>query len=212
MASMKNILTEEFLTREYVEKGRFAKEIALEVGCSQATVGKYLKKYEIETKNRYDKRPKFKGLNPVRLILTKEYLELEYLTKGRSMTNIARELYCSPSLVREMIIKHGLSVDKAQNRSFYGEDNELTGKYVSEDNGYLVVRLPNHPKANCRGYVRLHVLLAEYYFDKEVQENEVVHHKNENKYDNQKENLQIMTKKEHDTYHTTKRWNEGNFR
>lgn len=205
MSDMSKILTKDFLTQEYVKKGKFAKDIALEIGCSQVTIGNYLKKYEIDTKPRYDARPKFKGLNPARKLLTLDYLQTEYTDKGRSMTNIARELNCSPSLVREMLVKNGIIIDRNKNNTYYGEDNNLTGKYVTEDNGYLVIRMPNHPKANSRGYVRLHVVLAEYYFDTEVFEGEVVHHKNEDKQDNRKKNLQIMPKKDHDTYHTTKR-------
>jgi hypothetical protein len=205
------VLTEDYLIEEYVNKKRFAKDIAIEVGCSTVTVWNYLHKFNIPTETRYDLRPKYTGLNPARNVLTKEYLLEEYVRKQRSMTNIAKELSCSSSLVSEMIERHGIKKEIRRSSTF-GELNGTFKHGIQIDNGYLIVLMPFHHKANHDGYVRLHVILAEYYFGIEVADDEVVHHKNENKQDNRKCNLVIMKKIDHDKLHAKKRWAEKAFR
>lgn len=203
---LRDVLTKEFLEEEYVNKRKFAREIARDVGCSTASVTNYLRRHDIEIEPRYEDRKGYLGSkNPAREVLTKEYLLREYVGKNRSQSSIAKELICSNTLVREALIKHGIEVNKNKNQCFYGEDNISFSNYVTEDKGYLCIRLPNHPKANNRGYVRLHVILAEYFYNTEVSKDEVVHHHNEDKQDNRKENLEIMEKVEHDRYHTTLR-------
>jgi DNA-binding transcriptional MerR regulator len=205
--TLANILTKEYLEKEYVQKRRFIKDISLEVGCSLNSVRNYLKKYNIDIENRYEDRQTFKGLNPARKIMTKVYLKEEYVHKNRSLNNIARELNCSSALVKEMLLTHGIKVDKLK----YGETFELCNG-VSESHGYLLVYMPNHRLADKKGYVRLHILLAEHYFNRLVKKGEVVHHKNFNKLDNTPDNLVIMTKKEHDRLHAQLRWDNDNFR
>ena len=199
---LSEILTKDYLQEEYVNKGRFAKDIAIENGCSAGTVCRYLRKAGITVENRYESR-KYRGYkNPAREILTESYLRREYVDKHRSMNSIANELNCSNTLIREYLDKYGIDVDKShQCGKFFGEDNYLTNSYLCESHGYILVRLPNHRLADSRGYVRLHILLAEYYYNRKLKPGEVVHHKNRNRQDNRKENLVIMTKKEHDALH-----------
>jgi len=208
MSSLKNsyadILTKEYLLEEYVNKKRFAKDISKDLGCSNVTVANYLKKYGIKIETRYAERDN-KGLNPARHILTEEYLKKEYVEKARSMTNIARELNCSVALVSEYLTRFGINKINNVTPSVYAD-------YISEDKGYILIRLPNHRLSNYRGYVRLHVLLAEYYYDRKVEEDEVVHHINGDIKDNSPHNLEILKKRQHDRYHINKRWAEGNFK
>lgn len=211
--NISSILTKEFLNREYVENKRFAKDISVEVGCSLVTVTNYLRKYGIEIKQRYDLRQKFQGLNPAREIMTEKYLRKEYLEKERSLTNIARELNCSSSLVKEMLQVNGIDIrDRSKYQKNMGESNGFYNGGITNDRGYLIIKLPNNHLASHDGYVRLHDLLAEYYFNHILQDNEVVHHKNEDKQDNRKCNLEIMEKESHDRLHALKRWDKGNFR
>lgn len=199
---LRDVLTKEFLTEEYVNKRRFARDIAREVGCSVVSVTNYLRKYGIKVETRYEERRGYLGgSNPAREIMTKEYLLREYVENNRSQTSISQELNCSITLVREMLIKHGIEIDKEKNHHFISSANNKFKNYITNDRGYILVYLPNHPKSGSRGYVRLHIILAEYYFNTTVKEGEVVHHKNGNRQDNRKENLEIMTKEEHDRLH-----------
>lgn len=80
--------------------------------------------------------------------------------------------------------------------------------------GYLYILKPNHPNCNKRKYVAEHRLIAEKYLGRYLTNNEIVHHINEIKTDNRKENLEIMTKKEHMQLHRkdTKRGKNGQFK
>lgn len=92
--------------------------------------------------------------------------------------------------------------------------------------GYRKIRKLDHPFKDCNGFVFEHRLVAEQYLLTE--ENSVViegkkylkpeydvHHKDENRLNNNPSNLQVLTKKEHRTLHNKKnsrcRDNKGRF-
>lgn len=75
---------------------------------------------------------------------------------------------------------------------------------IVKGNGYVYVYAPDHPRAVC-GRVPEHVLVAERALGRFLKDNEVVHHINEIKTDNQNSNLLICT----GTYH---RWLHGQMR
>ena len=58
--------------------------------------------------------------------------------------------------------------------------------------GYIMVRHPNHPKAQ-NSYVQEHRLVMEEHLGRYLYNMETVHHKNNNKSDNRIENLELWT-------------------
>jgi hypothetical protein len=62
------------------------------------------------------------------------------------------------------------------------------GRHVGA-NGYVYVLAPDHPHANCRGYVLEHRLAMESHLGRHLTPVEVVHHANRDTTDNRIENL-----------------------
>ncbi len=78
------------------------------------------------------------------------------------------------------------------------------GKYT-DPRGYIFLLRPEEPGANKAGYIMEHRLKMQKKIGRPLEKWEVVHHINENKSDNRLKNLRLMTKREHDRMHTTKR-------
>ena len=67
--------------------------------------------------------------------------------------------------------------------------------------GYDYAAVQNHPNSNSNGYVYHHRIVMENSIGRLLNDNEVVHHINGNKKDNNIENLQLMTAGEHVAHH-----------
>jgi hypothetical protein len=80
-----------------------------------------------------------------------------------------------------------------------GNPNFTGGKYM-DDKGYLRVLVPDHPFNNA-GYVYEHRLVIEAILGRYLQPWETIHHINEIKLDNRKENLFLTTIPEHSIIH-----------
>lgn len=64
--------------------------------------------------------------------------------------------------------------------------------------GYVLILNHGHPRADCKGYVREHLLVAERALGRPIPLRHPVHHVNENKGDNSNSNLVIC---ENQSYH-----------
>lgn len=101
--------------------------------------------------------------------------------------------------------------NKGKNHRCYGNKtwyiNPVTGKQwtfkgvITATNGYISIYKPKHPKADSRGYVYQHRFFMEEKIGRFLEKNEIVHHKNHNKHDNRIENLELMTKAQHNHLH-----------
>ena len=78
----------------------------------------------------------------------------------------------------------------------------LKGKFRTPE-GYIQVYNPEHPFCNNRGYVREHRLVMEAHLKRYLTPKEIVHHINGIRDDNRIENLELMSKGEHSSYHKT---------
>lgn len=67
--------------------------------------------------------------------------------------------------------------------------------------GYVLVKAPDHPDADTRGYIYEHRLVAEQKLGRRLQSDEHVHHKNGDTQDNRPENLEVHHETEHRTKH-----------
>ena len=73
-----------------------------------------------------------------------------------------------------------------------GPDNpNWRGGRSVASHGYVLIRKPGHPRADCRGYVYEHILVAEQKLGRPILPTEQVHHKNHVRGDNRPENLEV---------------------
>lgn len=68
---------------------------------------------------------------------------------------------------------------------------------------YVYAVVPDHPRATDKGYVLEHRVVMENFLGRLLTEDEIVHHKDENKKNNSIENLEVMDKREHNRLHST---------
>lgn len=92
-----------------------------------------------------------------------------------------------------------------------GADNgRWRGGRFRTSHGYIAVRVPpDHPHAwgahPRLKYAYEHIVVAMKFLGRPLRQDEVVHHLNENKEDNRKENLEVLTRREHAAHHAEER-------
>lgn len=80
------------------------------------------------------------------------------------------------------------------------------GKLIKKGR-YMYIIDPTHPKATEHGYVLAHRWVMERHIGRLLNDDEVVHHIDENRFNNDLSNLQLMTRREHTKLHNDKRKN-----
>jgi hypothetical protein len=78
-----------------------------------------------------------------------------------------------------------------------GAKNRKLGD-VRSFKGYVIRYMPDHPMAAKNGYVMAHRLIMAEHLNRNLEQHEVVHHRNGIKNDNRIENLELMDKRTHD--------------
>ena len=68
------------------------------------------------------------------------------------------------------------------------------GGRTRHKSGYVLLRVPNHPRAGKTSYVFEHILVAERMLGRHLEPGESVHHRNGIRDDNRPENLELWTK------------------
>lgn len=72
--------------------------------------------------------------------------------------------------------------------------------------GYRLIYVPGSPQSNCKGEQLEHRKVMADHIGRPLRSDEVVHHINGNKLDNRIENLQLLSRSEHQHIHITETW------
>lgn len=174
-----NKLSKELLYELYVEQEKPMHIIANELGVSITTVFNYIKKYEIPTRSKKE----------------------TFTMSGRKLSPEQRER------ISRMHKGKIVSEESKKKMSISSKKGGIGHKKKRSD-GYIKIYFPDHPFATKDGYVMEHILVMEALIGRHLASDECVHHRNGNRSDNRKENLELMTNKEHMSLHMRKRWEQ----
>lgn len=177
---MENKVDRNTLYEQYIVLGKPMHQIAQELKISVGTVYNYLKKYGIKSRSR------------------KESFEI-----------LSQKGWRYPDSAKEKISKaHKGKVvsDETRKKMSYVDKIGGIGHKKKRSDGYIYIYFPDHPKSTNGGYIMEHILVMECLIGRHLHDDEVVHRINGIRDDNRKENLKLMTIKEHASYHMKKRY------
>jgi transposase len=153
--------------------------------------------------------------------MLKKYAEIESARKlrinGYSINHIAQELKVSKGSVSlwvrdiqqpEKFTKEYRAKEKKERKKIIRQEREKNRR-VKKDRilsgaGYWMIPIPENymgKKYPC-GYIYEHRYILEQKIGKYLTSNEIAHHINGNKLDNRSENLEVIIKQKHDSYHS----------
>lgn len=168
-----------FLIHEYIDEEKTIKQIAFENQVSVGLIFNRLHDYKIQTR-------------PVMTDRTRQRLSSAKM--GRASTQKGKRL--STETRKKISESH---------KGMFRIHTKYGGHKKKRADGYIAIYCPSHKRASKEGYVLEHILVAEEAIGRSLAPDEVVHHKNRIRDDNRVENLQVMTKHDHISYHMKER-------
>lgn len=188
-----------WVRQELQEKGRPLDEVAAELNCSMATVGRAARRHGIERVTVTPGRASPMKPWSIPQLLDEAWLRGEYLLKERKAKSIADELGCTVWAVHGALGR--FRILKFPHRPQEKQDVDLPNGQ-RRHGGYIHVYKPDHVYANGRGYVPQHRLICEELLGRLLSPMEEVHHINEKRDDNRPENLIVfLDGRAHMTFH-----------
>ena len=203
----KQKVSKEDLIRLYVNDEQASmQDVANVLGCNRSTVFKAMKRYGLPSKS---SGPIAK--QPAPELDDRTWLARELETK--TMRQIAQELGTTSGRVSDRAYRYGIqspSADKSRavraalkKRYPHGRVGKEASKWKGGrriNNGYIFVYAPDHPSASNKA-VAEHRLVMEKGIGRYLKPNEVVHHLDGNRQNNDLSNLVLKTRAQHVSDH-----------
>lgn len=136
--------------------------------------------------------------------MTKEKFRELYHVQHLSAEEIGAMFKCGASTVRRKAAKFGLAKGRGKEKSRVPKGDKhwsWRGGKHEDGNGYIRLRMPDHPNANKNGYVLEHRFVASEAIGRPLATSEEVHHIDGNKKNNSPDNLIVVPKGEHQRLH-----------
>ena len=131
------------------------------------------------------------GLRRTRPLPSKAELEHLYLRLLLTPKEIGLQLGIGRRRIRVALDYYGIPVRKRGPRSPAHHGSWQGGRIVDSD-GYVLLKMPDHPDASHLGYVREHRFVMERHLGRRLSPEEVVDHRNGRKGDNRLRNLRLF--------------------
>jgi len=154
----------------------------------------------------------------MKLKVRKEELYKLYWEKEYSLEEIRKMFNCGRETIRNKFKKFGIKTrsraEAASTKRFQkkcsarniGRNNpHWKGGIIQNPYGYVYIKKPEHPRATKYGYVKRSYLVAEETLGRYLYANEITHHKNGIRNDDRPENIKVITRGEHTSFHNKNR-------
>ena len=152
----------------------------------------------------------------MKLYKNKNWLYQKYIKEKLSSNKIGKMTGVKSSAIRCFLMKFGIPIrscsegmklwHKNHPGVFGGEGNpNWKGGQRIDARGYVRILMPEHPKADMQGYVRRSHSVVEENLGKYLCQDEVTHHKNKIKDDDNSENIEVFTRANHTSFHNRRR-------
>lgn len=126
-------------------------------------------------------------------VKNKEWCNEQYVVLKKSLWQIREETGLGVNTIKRYFKKHGIKTRQddsiVRNQKAHRLSNHPKWKGKKNNNGYIYVYMPEHPKAPKTGYISFHRYLIEQEIGRLLDNEEIVHHIDLNKENNNIENL-----------------------
>ncbi|MHB1418492.1 MAG: HNH endonuclease signature motif containing protein [Bacillota bacterium] len=198
------------------KNGELTKNIAKKYGCSVGPIYRILHKHGVirsfgEACSLAHKQGKFndKYIKTRKRQISVEEMKCLY-EKGHSLEEISTLAKIDHAAIHKIFKREGIilrsrkeaakkSIEMGRHKTPWAPmENHIFWKGGRlKSNGYIMVKCPDHPRANSKGYVPEHTLVWEQANGRLLEPGEHVHHLNGVRDDNRPENLVALSSSEH---------------
>jgi len=120
-----------------------------------------------------------------------------------SKIKFGRGKYCSKEcclfITNGILEKNGIKTRFQKGGKTWNRKEFIFSQAREDGRKYKLLYKPEHPASTKRGYVREHRLIMEKFLKRYLRKNEIVHHKDGNTLNNNINNLELMSAKEHNS-------------
>lgn len=188
---MEKLKDKNWLKKKYIDEGMSMSQIGDLLGCTKHPIYRALKKHGLQARAHTSKYP---------LLNDKEWLRNEYLVEMKSIKQIAEEIGAPHGVVHSALTHMGIKTRNPKEslavKYEHGRFGEIASNWrggrVKTGNGHMYIYAPSHPFSNQKGQVMEHRLVMEKKLGRYLTPEEVVHHMDGDKLNNDESNLELF--------------------